>query len=185
MSSSYDIAEFVYNRIVAAKVLPEDKIFLARPATSFVGEGPVIIVYEMNGERDLYAGDIHFPNETIMTKGFSFDVLVDDYINNSRNTEAMAHASKLLKLAELAVFTERPQAVRDMQEIGIDLRMYAPGRNNNYSLNNENGHMIATGTEVMTQYTEQWTREARKHYYSKYKATIYTDESERIISFEG
>lgn len=184
MSSTFELCTMVRDRIIASRniEIPPSKVFISKPASIFIGEGPVIVIYPMKGVRRTHTGSDNFPDESYYRETISFDVLVDDIYEDAINTSAIETASRIKKAMEEAVFMERPEAVEYLDNLGINVYEYAPGNSGTYQLESQmkSGSMVGMGTEITIETTEKWQKESRDIYVEHQIAIVHGETAERI-----
>jgi hypothetical protein len=185
MSNPYPICELIKNRLAAGVThITADRIFISRPSTIFVGEGPVILIYPLGGDREARTGDRRFVFDSSIVDGFSIDVLVDDLVNDALNTEAIKVCTAIAYQVEKALFSDINAALYDLSEQGYEVEGYGPGKSVTYDVSSDKGTMIAMGNQLRVIYTEDWRIEERTDELARHVGTLKGDTIERGFVIE-
>jgi hypothetical protein len=135
---------------------------------AFVGEGPIILIYQKQASRSPRKGDTNYHESSRYTDTIAIDALVDDFVNGALNTDAIELMTTLQNEIELQLFGDRDVTIPNLWEaMGFDemdegILGYAPGSATPYNIETDKGSMIGISTELSVQYVEEWQRIARE-----------------------
>ena len=148
-SDVYTILETIREHIIVSGTrVPEDKIFISRPTHTFVGEGPVIVIYSEAPTREMRSGDLNYWTTTYCWEFVNIDVLVDDMYNDARNSNSIRDQLEIKRELETYIYGDRLALSKLFLEKGIVLSGYRPNNAEDYRLDAQNGLMVGTSVPL-------------------------------------
>ena len=104
ISEVYNMLEVIREHIISSGTrVPADKIFISRPKHTFVGEGPIILIYPEAPDRAMRRGDTNWWTSTYCWEFINIDVLVDDIYNDVSNSDAIRSQLEIKKELETMI----------------------------------------------------------------------------------
>lgn len=190
MSSTLKMMKYVKSLLINKTQVSADRIFIANPSIAFIGEGPILLIYQKQATRSPYQGDSNYHTSSRYIDTIAIDAVVDDLINGALNTDAVELMTTLQNEIELQLFGNRDVTIPELSDaMGFDentegLLGYAPGSATPYTIESDKGSMIGISTELTVQYVEEWQRIGKDVYLSNITGKIDHGDGDEWL-FEG
>lgn len=184
-SEVYNMLEVIQAHIISSGTrVPAEKIFISRPTHSFIGEGPIIVIYPEAPDRTMRTGDANYWTTTYCWEFVNVDVLVDDIYNDVRNSDAIRNQLEIKKELETYLYGDRATVQQAMDDDGTPTTGYRPNGAEDYQLESQNGTMVGTSVPLAIRRDETWPRKAKEDIIVRHEGTLSTEESERSFVIE-
>ncbi len=182
MSVVYDILEAVRNHIIEKGVgIPSDKIYISRPTQSFIGEGPIVLIYSEAPSRERRTGDENYWQSTNCWEFINVDILVDDIYNDVRNSSALQSQLELKEELEHILYGDR---IGLSSTLDVPLTGYRPNNAEDYRLEAQHGVMVGTSVPLAMKREETWIRTHKELKTVRHEGDLHTKESTRNFVIE-
>lgn len=184
-SDVYTILETIRDHIIeSGTVVPDAKIYISRPTHTFVGEGPIILIYTESPNRERRTGDENYWDTTYCWEFVNVDVIVDDIYNDVRNSSAIRNQLEIKSELETYLYGDRVAISQKLLDKGISLFGYRPNNAEDYRIEAQNGVMVGTSVPLALRREEQWRRKAKELHTVRHEGNLHTEESTRDFVIE-
>lgn len=184
-SDVYNLLETVRDHIIESGTrVPSEKIFISRPTHTFVGEGPVILIYSEAPNREMRSGDLNYWTTSYCWEFVNVDILVDDMYNDARNSNSIRDQLEIKQEIETYLYGDRVALSQLLLEKDIAVSGYRPNNAEDYRLDAQNGLMVGTSVPLAVRRDETWQRKPRELKTVRHVGDLHTDESQRDFIIE-